>query len=156
MISRILALAVLLAGFLLQESALAQEGIDFETEIQPIFTSTCALPACHTGETLPFGGLSGGGLVLLPGQAWEALVNVPTKVDPDRLRVVPGNSSESVIVLKLEGAAGVGGRMPQGRGPLDAETIQLIRDWIDQGALPVAPANSAVSSLSWGGVKAAR
>jgi len=146
----------LVAGLLLALAIAAQPqetGIDYETQIQPIFTASCAVSGCHTGETRSFG-VTGAGLVLLPESSYQALINAPTKGDPNRFQVVPGNSAESMLVLKLEGAEGVGSRMPLGEDPLPPETIQLVKDWIDQGALPKAPAPTAVEQLSWGGIKA--
>ena len=125
--------------------------VDFESQIQPIFTNSCALSGCHTGETLVFGGLSGGGLILLDGQSYDQLVGVEGKYTSGTTRVIPGNSAESLLIRKLEGDDGVGSRMPASGGPLEPETIQLIKDWIDQGALREAP--TAVARLPWGGVK---
>ena len=149
------ALLALLAGIcLVARASTAQRSVDFETDIQPLFTASCALSGCHTGETLQFGGKAGGGLVLLPGKAYQSLVGTASKVDPARQRVVPGSSESSILVLKLEGAAGVGSRMPQGSGPVDPAALQLIRDWIDQGALAQAPPSSVAMPMTWGGVKA--
>jgi hypothetical protein len=57
---------------------------------------------------------------------------------PALLRIEPGRSDRSYLVNKLEGTQGaVGGfglQMPRFAPPLDAETIQVIREWIDQGA----------------------
>ncbi|MBQ38849.1 MAG: hypothetical protein CME04_20880 [Gemmatimonadaceae bacterium] len=135
-------------------TAQAQEAVDFETQIQPVLTTSCAVSGCHTGETLAFGGFSGAGLILFAGQSLEQLVGVVSKLDKDRLRVVPGNSAESLLVQKLERADGVGSGMPLGSDPLTAEMIQLIKDWIDQGALPDAP--TAIGDVSWAEMKQAR
>ena len=48
--------------------------------------------------------------------------------------VVPGNGAGSNIVKKLLGTAGFGSRMPQGEAPMTGTEIQMIADWIDQGA----------------------
>ena len=141
----------LLSGLLLLGLATSahpqREGIDYETQIQPVFTANCAISGCHTGESLPFGGLAGAGLVLTAGSSYEALVGKPSKLDPERSYVTPGRSSESILVLKLEGASETGSRMPLGGDPLAPEIIQLIKDWIDQGALRELP--TLVETESW-------
>jgi len=47
--------------------------------------------------------------------------------------IVPGNSAESLLVQRIAGHA-VGPQMPSDADPLDAESIGIIRAWIDQGA----------------------
>jgi hypothetical protein len=49
--------------------------------------------------------------------------------------VVPGNSAQSLLVQKMGPNPPFGDRMPFGSNPLPDSTIQIIRDWIDQGAL---------------------
>ena len=126
--------------------------VDYETQIQPIFTTNCAVSGCHTGETLPFGGFAGAGMILSAGKSYDQLVGVPSKLDSSRFsRVVAAASAASLITLKLEGAEGVGSRMPLGGEPLPAASIKLIKDWIDQGALSERP--TAVEKMTWGKIK---
>jgi hypothetical protein len=103
--------------------------ISFSSDVQPIFTRSCATFGCHIPATAPFG------FVLEQGQAYANLVGVPSAEDPQLKRVEPGRSDLSYIIRKLEGT-GLGDRMPADGPPYlpDAE-IQLIKDWIDQGAL---------------------
>ena len=103
--------------------------ISFSADVQPIFSRSCAKSGCHVTSTAAFG------LVLEQGQAYGNLVNVPSAEVPSLLRVDPGDSALSYIVNKLEGNA-PGSRMPADGPPFlpDAE-IQIIKDWIDQGAL---------------------
>ena len=103
--------------------------ISFSSDVQPIFTRSCAKFGCHIAATAPFG------FVLEQGQAYVNLVGVPSVEDPTLKRVEPGRSDLSYIIRKLEGNA-PGFRMPADGPPYlpDAE-IQLIKDWIDQGAL---------------------
>lgn len=103
--------------------------ISFSADVQPIFTRSCAKSGCHIPATAPFG------FVLEQGQAYANLVGVPSAEDPLLKRVEPGRSDLSYIIRKLEGNA-LGDRMPADGPPYlpDAE-IQLIKDWIDQGAL---------------------
>lgn len=48
--------------------------------------------------------------------------------------IVPGNADASNIVKKISPNPPFGVRMPQGGPYLDNATIQVIRDWINQGA----------------------
>lgn len=103
--------------------------ISFSSDVQPIFTRSCAKFGCHIAATAPFG------FVLEQGQAYANLVGVQSAEDSTLKRVEPGRSDLSYIIRKLEGTA-LGDRMPADGPPYlpDAE-IQLIKDWIDQGAL---------------------
>ena len=48
--------------------------------------------------------------------------------------VISGNGSGSRLIQKLQGTAS-GFQMPKGGSPLDETTINLIKTWIDEGAL---------------------
>ncbi len=50
--------------------------------------------------------------------------------------IVPGNGAGSNIFKKLSPNPPFGNRMPQGGPYLPDSTIQLIKNWIDQGAKP--------------------
>jgi len=103
--------------------------VDFEVQIQPIFTATCATSGCH--------GAAGAkaGLVLDPGASINNLVNVPSSQQPGLRRVLPGNVESSYLVGKLLGSTGISGvRMPKSRAPLPQDQIDLIQLWIAQGA----------------------
>src|SRR5438552_10792114 len=55
----------------------APAGVSFETDVQPIFTARCALPACHSGP-FPTQGLN-----LSDGSAYADIVNVMSTERPD-------------------------------------------------------------------------
>lgn len=94
-----------------------------------IFNTSCALSQCHTGGNPPQG------LNLSEGQSYSNLVNVSSNERPDLLRVDPGNPNQSYLLMKIEGAEGIlGGRMPFGRPPLSKEQIDVVRQWIANGA----------------------
>jgi len=61
-------------------------------------------------------------------------VGVPSVEVPSLKRVAPGDADNSYIIQKLEGHQAVGARMPLGGPYLDAATITLIRQWINNGA----------------------
>lgn len=62
---------------------------------------------------------------------------------PSILRVSPGNPNASYIIQKLQGTASVGERMPFGGPYLSQATIDVIKQWIANGALQssAAPAS---------------
>jgi Bacterial Ig-like domain len=105
------------------------------TSIQDnVFTPICT--KCHIGASAPEG------LQLDAAHSYALLVGVPSVEQPSLLRVDPGNPDSSYIVLKLEGASGIsGGRMPLGGPYLPQSTIDVIRQWITDGA-PMAQATA--------------
>ncbi len=105
---------------------------------QEIFEKTdasgrAACTNCHTnaGGRTPLGGLN-----LLPGVAYDNLVNRPSVGKPGAIRVIPGDPENSYIIHKLEGRPGiVGQRMPRTGGPyLTDGQILVIKRWIQLGA----------------------
>lgn len=98
-----------------------------------VFTPTCA--ACHTGPT-------SSNVVDLPSAmdltslavSFTSLVGVESLQDANFERVTPGNPDSSYLIQKLEGTASMGGQMPLGMTALDRATIDVIRQWILDGA----------------------
>ncbi len=111
-------------------------GVDQVTlsDVQPIFTSTCALSGCHAA-TNPELGMS-----LSVGQTFANVVNVPATELSTMNRVTPGQPDNSYLVHKVQGThldvGGSGFQMPKGRSPLTQMEIDLIRAWIEAGAQP--------------------
>ena len=105
-----------------------------------VFTPICT--ACHSGAAAPLG------FRLDANSSFAMLVNTPSVEVPSLMRVSPGNPDQSYIIQKLEGHAAVGGQMPLGGPPLPQTTIDVIRQWITDGALPTAVASSAASATS--------
>ena len=99
------------------------------TQIQTqIFTPICS--GCHSGPT---SNILPSGMNLTAGNSHASLVNVPSlQVALDR--VEPGDPDNSYIIHKLEGTNAVGSRMPQGGPFLDQATIDMVRQWITDGA----------------------
>jgi methionine-rich copper-binding protein CopC len=93
-----------------------------------VFTPNCAISGCHSGATAPHG------LRLDKGVSYSLLVNVPSDEVPSIDRVEPGDPDNSYIIQKLEGRASVGARMPFGGPYLSQDTIDVIRQWITDGA----------------------
>ena len=93
-----------------------------------VFTPICT--ACHAGGAAPQG------LRLDATNSYTLLVGVASAEVPSIRRVAPGDAANSYVIQKLEGHAAIGARMPLGGPYLDATTIGLIRQWIDNGAHP--------------------
>ena len=68
--------------------------------------------------------------------SFNALVGVDSLQEPGLPRVTPNDADSSYLVDKLEGNQAPGTtRMPQGGPFLDQATIDVIRAWIDNGAV---------------------
>lgn len=118
---------------------------DFKSIQDNVFTPICT--ACHVGASAPQG------LRLDDANAYALLVGVASAEQPQLLRVDPGDPDQSYLIQKLEGTAAVGGRMPLNGTPLSQADIDVIRQWIVDGAQPATPAAPPaapirVSSLS--------
>jgi hypothetical protein len=103
--------------------------VSFAAQIQPIFDTRCTGSACH--DATPSGALN-----LLSGVAHARLVNQPSAYCPAIDRVEPGRPDQSFLMWKLQGSGACffGSRMPLGGAALDADELQLISDWIGNGA----------------------
>ncbi len=111
---------IAVAVFVFNNSAMSE--VSYIDDIQPVFNDHCV--ACHG---------SNGGLSLEEEVSYGNLVNVEARGYPGMIRVVPWDSSSSVLYLKVTGDSSVGTQMPVG-GELSTNEIDLIRDWIDEGA----------------------
>jgi hypothetical protein len=108
-----------------------------------VFTPYCE--QCHSGAGAPHG------LRLDAANSYALLVGVPSDEQPSVLRVKAGDPNNSYLIRKLEGTAGTGERMPAGLPPLPQADINMIRQWITDGALQDAPQSTApvrVTSLT--------
>ena len=90
--------------------------VDYETEIQPIFDNSCG--NCHLGN-------SSGGL---------NLSNYANLMSSDV--IVPGNHQASELYDRITRDNSASGDMPPGNSELSQNEIDLIAQWIDEGALP--------------------
>jgi Ca2+-binding RTX toxin-like protein len=118
--------AVTNASFVVVDPAVT--AVDYSTQIQPIFSARC--DQCHSGSGAPQG------LQLDASNSYADLVNVASQEVPSLMRVEPGDPDNSYLVQKVEGTAAVGGRMPLGGSKLPDDEIDLIRQWISEGANP--------------------
>jgi hypothetical protein len=99
-----------------------------------VFTPNCAVIGCHGGSVVQQG------LRLEEGFSAASLINVHStqvaSAGTVLIRVIPGNPSGSFLIQKLEGTQAVGDRMPAFSPPLPQSTIDVIRQWIQNGAAP--------------------
>ena len=95
----------------------------FSSIQQSVLTPTCAAPACHGGSQNPN---------LSAGQAYNNLVNKASVQNPSLLRVKPGESANSYLIKKLNGD---GTTVMPPSGKLSQDIINLIAEWINDGAL---------------------
>ena len=87
----------------------------FQDDILPILTNRCAFAGCHVA-----GGPDGIDL-----RTYDAVI----AGGDDGAIVIAGDAGESELVKQI-----VEGKMPPGGPPLPAAQIQLITDWINEGA----------------------
>lgn len=90
-------------------------GVSFQSEVLPILTQRCALSGCHVA-----GGPRGIDL-----RTYESVLQGGQR----GAIVVAGNAAGSELVNQI-----VTGNMPPGGPPLDDAQVQLITDWINDGA----------------------
>ena len=96
--------------------------VDYQTQIQTIFNSNCT--SCHINGGGYFGGLD--------LSTYENLMLGNSNNGPV---VTVGDGANSYIIQKLQGTA-PGSQMPDGgAGPLPSDQINLIAQWIDEGAM---------------------
>ena len=111
---------------LLEPEMLAPTLTDIQTNI---FDTNCALSGCHAGARPQLD------LNLSTGQSFSNIVNVPSIEEEDLLRIDPGDPEASYLFKKIRGDSDiVGAQMPLGRAALSDAQINLIRDWILDGA----------------------
>jgi len=96
-----------------------------------VFTPLCA--GCHSGPTS--GNLPSGMNLSSAANSHAALFNVASLQVPTTDRVEPGDPDNSYLIQKLGENPPSGSRMPQGGPFLDQATIDMIRQWITEGAL---------------------
>ncbi len=95
-----------------------------------VFNPSCSVSGCHSGANAPQG------LRLDAANSFTNLVGIRSREDSSFFRVAPGNPDQSYLIHKLEGTASVGEQMPLGGPPVPQSTIDFVRQWIIDGALP--------------------
>lgn len=113
---------------------------DFQSIQANVFTPICS--PCHSGASAPEG------LMLDAAHSYNLLVGVPSTEIPTVNRVKVGDPDNSYIIMKLTNAPGiVGQQMPLMENPLSTATIDVIRQWITNGAPPPTAATSSIKAM---------
>ena len=101
--------------------------LSFAADVYPTISANCS---CHVF------GASGGLSMSSASTAYQNLHEIASTCDPSVNRVSSSNAAGSLIWRKVAGMNLCGERMPYGGPYLDAMTVQLFADWIDEGARP--------------------
>jgi hypothetical protein len=116
------------------------------SEIQAnVIVPNCTTTGCHFGAGAPQG------LRLDDVNSYGSLVGVSSVEVSSLLRVAPGDPDNSYLIQKLDGSASVGAQMPLNAPALAQLDIDVIRQWISDGAIDDRVQSSSpvkVSSLS--------
>ncbi len=109
------------------------EPVDFKTQIRPLLNGQVAgvvgCATCHYESVGTREGFTATGLNL---EKLQTLRKGGRNTPPESI-VVPGKPCSSALVTKLEGTFGAA-RMPKGGPYWEAAQIQLVADWIAEGA----------------------
>lgn len=109
-----------------------------------LFSEHCVL--CH---------FTGSSVVALPLDdkmtSFNSLVGVASQLCSGETRVIPFQAGNSYLIKKLEGTMPCGDQMPLGDMPLEQWEINIVREWIDTGALADPPI--PVANATWGRIK---
>jgi hypothetical protein len=98
--------------------ALQAGALDFRRDVEPILKTSCY--GCHSGPSPKSNLRLDAKAAVLKGGIGGAAI-------------VPGDSNDSRLIHRIEGAGGEP-RMPLGRPPLTPAQIATLRHWIDSGA----------------------
>lgn len=104
--------------------------VSYATQIQPLWNASCTSTACHDAQA------PAGMLDLTSARSYAALYDVASGDCATTKLVKPGAPDQSYLVHKLVGSGPcfIGTRMPKSAPAFSAAQIQLIRDWIVNGA----------------------
>lgn len=113
-------------------------------EVRSMLAEHCGGAGCHLDSIEAGGGClapAAGGLSLCAAEAWEALVDVPSRQAPGLRRVVLGDSSRSHLLRKLLPVPEEAPPPPTTTGhrnpapsPLSLDQLRTLARWIDGGA----------------------
>ena len=106
-------------GAFVRLTAAQSRRVDFRRDIEPILRAHCY--KCHDAK-------NASAQLRLDDKALAMKGGISGAV------IIPGNSGESRLMRRILGA-GDEARMPMGGAPLKADQIELVRKWIDEGAV---------------------
>ena len=107
-------------------------GVSFASQVQPLLRTSCGkLGTCHGGA------FPGGDLYIGTTAVYDTVISATgSSLTGGGLVVVPGNSAASTLYTQTtDNYNQAFSRMPKANPALSLEQQNLIRDWIDQGAL---------------------
>jgi hypothetical protein len=97
---------------------------------QPDSAGRTACVTCHTNV-----GRAPAGNLNMAGDAYAAMVNVPSRQQAGETLIIPGDPANSYLIKKLKGVGITGLRMPRNGPPfLTDGQILVIERWIQLGA----------------------
>src|SRR5215813_12667310 len=111
--------ATLLDGSVIHLASAQGRRIDFRRDVEPILRANCY--QCH-------GAKKASAQLRLDDKELAMKGGISGAV------IIPGNSKDSRLMKRVLGE-GDEARMPLGGAPLNANQLELIREWIDQGAV---------------------
>lgn len=119
----------------------AQPGAFFDTRVQPVFGTEDSPGGFFGGKCVfcHYAGSPNPGLDLTDVFGPNGLVNVDATYRGDMKRVLPGDPENSLMILKVraEGAdSDIGAQMPYSYDELNDRQIEVVRQWIVEGARP--------------------
>src|SRR5688572_2496545 len=123
-------------GFVGSGASVGPLAPNFDSIQSNVFDQVCV--HCHAGANAP------ARLRLDAANSYSNLVGVPSVEPSGLLRVAPGDANNSYLIQKLEGTASIGVRMPAGLPALPQSDINVIRQWIGDGALPVSASTGPI------------
>jgi hypothetical protein len=113
---------------------------NFDSIQANIFEPLCE--HCHAGANAP------AGLRLDAANSYAMLVGVASTERPAIRRVAAADPNNSYLIQKLEGTAAIGERMPAGLPALPQADINIVRQWITDGAQPSSSASGPIRVTS--------
>jgi len=103
--------------------------VSYTDDIQPIFDTFCI--SCHNATSEE----SFGELNLASDQSYDELVNTVAVYDTSVKRVLPNNHIKSLLWQKINDSGMYGDNMPWYAENLSQHNQDLIKTWINEGAL---------------------
>ncbi len=107
--------------------------VSLSSDLVPLFADLTYGCYCHLNKAGPVPGL-----MLTADQAWLSLVGVESTLEPGRIRVIPGDPEASLTFAKLYQEPSLypyeGSFMPPAAARLSDEQLNLVYNWILQGA----------------------
>ena len=118
----------------------AQDNEFFRDNIRPIFGSEDS-PGEYYGGKCIYCHYSGSPNPLDLSNPFgpDGLVNVDATYRGDMVRVLPGDPDNSLLILKVRAQrpdSDIGAQMPYSYNPLTDSQVDLVRQWIVEGAKP--------------------